>query len=57
MSFLSFLLTSLPDGLLPQYEKNTADWPEVFVDINTRAAIAFGLAIIAGLLTYIAFFK
>lgn len=27
------------------------------VDINIRAAIAFGLALIAALLTYIAFFK
>jgi len=28
-----------------------------FADINVRAQIAFGLAIIALLLTYIAFFK
>ena len=28
-----------------------------FVDINVTVAIAFGLALIAALLTYIAFFK
>lgn len=28
-----------------------------FVDINAKVAIAFGLALIAALLTYIAFFK
>lgn len=28
-----------------------------FVDINAKVAIAFGLALVAALLTYIAFFK
>jgi hypothetical protein len=30
---------------------------DILLDINIRAAIAFGLAMIALLLTYIAFFK
>ncbi len=29
----------------------------VLIDINSRAALAFGLALVAALLTYIAFFK
>ena len=38
-------------------KKNTFDLENALADINTRAAIAFGLAIIGLLLAYIAFFK
>lgn len=30
---------------------------DLWMDINSRAAVAFGLAIVAALLTYLAFFK
>lgn len=30
---------------------------DVWIDINSRAAVAFGLALVAALLTYLAFFK
>lgn len=36
---------------------NTKETKDVWADINTRAGIAFGLAMIVLLLTYIAFFK
>jgi len=38
-------------------EKRPKDFYEIFEDINVRAAIAFGLAMIALLLAYIAFVK
>lgn len=30
---------------------------DVWIDVNSRAAVAFGLALVAALLTYLAFFK
>jgi hypothetical protein len=36
---------------------NTGEHKDVWADINSRAVIAFSLAIIALLLVYIAFFK
>lgn len=30
---------------------------DLWMDINSRAAVAFGLALVAALLTYLAFFK
>lgn len=39
-------------------KKNGVDkFYDLFIDINSRVAVAFGLAIIALLLVYIAFFK
>ena len=38
-------------------EKRPKDFYEIFEDINVRVAIAFGLAMIALLLAYIAFVK
>ena len=37
--------------------KKTREFYDIFLDINNRAAIAFGLAIISLLLVYIAFVK
>lgn len=38
-------------------KQKKADWRDILVDINIKAAIAFGIAMIALLLAYIAFFK
>lgn len=36
---------------------NRVDIDDYLTDLNIRASIAFGIAMIVGLLTYIAFFK
>jgi len=37
--------------------ENRKTFDDIILDVNTRAAIAFGLAMVVALLAYIAFFK